>query len=72
MRIFLIFISVFQFGLSQKILIPMDQSQKNDSFYQLISNIKKKDFVKNGRLDVIYNNDDLPYIRPKYSCKIGS
>ena len=29
MRIFLIFISVFQFGLSQKILIPMDQSQKN-------------------------------------------
>ena len=29
MRIFLIFISVFQFGLSQKILIPMDPSQKN-------------------------------------------
>ena len=29
MRIFLIFISVFQFGLSQRILIPMDQSQKN-------------------------------------------
>ena len=29
MRIFLIFISVFQFGLSQKILISMDQSQKN-------------------------------------------
>ena len=29
MRIFLIFISVFQFGLSQKILIPMDKSQKN-------------------------------------------
>ena len=29
MRIFLIFISVLQFGLSQKILIPMDQSQKN-------------------------------------------
>ena len=29
MRIFLIFISVFQFGLSQKILIPMDESQKN-------------------------------------------
>ena len=29
MRIFVIFISVFQFGLSQKILIPMDPSQKN-------------------------------------------
>ena len=29
MRILLIFIFVFQFGFSQKILIPMDQSQKN-------------------------------------------
>ena len=53
-------------------VISMDQSQKNDSFYQVISNIKKKDSVKNGRLDVIYNNDDSPYIRPKYSCKIDS
>ena len=29
MRIFLIFIFLFQFGFSQKILIPMDESQKN-------------------------------------------
>ena len=51
-------------------VISIKKNQGNASFYQVISSIKKKDSVKNGRLDVIYEDDDLPHIKPKYSCKI--
>ena len=51
-------------------VVSVKKTQKNDSFHQVISSIKKKDSVKNGRLDVIYEDDDFLHIKPKYSCKI--
>ena len=50
----------------------MKNAQKDNSFYQVISDIKKKDSVKNGRLDVIYEDESPLYIKPNYSCKIDS
>ncbi len=53
-------------------VISMKNAQKDNSFYQVISDIKKKDSVKNGRLDVIYEDESPLYIKPNYSCKIDS
>ena len=53
-------------------VMSIKKNQENNLFHQAILSIKKKDSVKNGRLDVIYEDDDLLHIKPKYSCKIDS
>ena len=52
-------------------VISMKNAQKDNSFYQVISDIKKKDSVKKVRLDVIYSDDKSKTPKVQRSCEIS-